>query len=340
MLSTVTAVPRTSYLDLSDDDQVEALRPVARAAAGAFGLDVARLELAAHAYNTTFDVGTSDGGRYALRVNTNSTSTPAEVLAQQVWQLDLAEHTDVPVPEPQRTADGAWFAHVPSDLLGRSLLCTVARWLDGDDVGQPDEVQARALGRAMAQLHEQAAGWTLPEGGTMPVFDDPLFGDPDRLSTAAGLDAEAHEVLARARELSAAALARVHATGPVHAVHADLHVGNLKWHEGRLAVLDFDDCGLGTPALDLAISAFYLRGGDPAPEREMRAGYAEVLPLPDTDPDDVEGLVAARQLLLSNDLLGTTTAELRGEAVRYLGVTVQRLRHWLDTGAFTRAVAS
>lgn len=340
MLFLVTAVPLTAYPDLPDDEQVEALRPAALVAAGAFGLDVARLELAAHAYNTTFDVGTSDGGRYALRLNTNSSSTPSEVLAQQVWQLDLAEHTDVLVPEPQTTTDGGWFAQVPSELLGRPLLATAARWLDGPDVGQPDEVQARALGRTMALLHEQAAGWTLPDGGTMPVLDDPLFGDPDRLSTAAGLDAEGHEVVGRARELSGAALERAHAAGPVHALHADLHGGNLKWHEGRLAVFDFDDCGFGTPALDLAISAFYLRGGDPGPERALRAGYAEVLPLPDLDPEDVEALIAARQLLLSNDLLGTTTAEMRAEAHRYLVTTVDRLRHWLDTGSFTRAVPS
>lgn len=340
MLSRVTAAPLTPYLDLPDADQVEALRPAALEAAAAFGLDVARLELAAHAYNTTFDVGTADGARFALRLNTNSTSTPTEVLAQQVWQLDLAEHTEVLVPEPQRTASGDWFAHVPSELFGRPLLCTLARWLDGDDVGQPDEEQARAMGRAMALLHEQASAWVLPDGGEMPVFDDPLFGDADVMAAAPGLSAADHEVLDRARAATAEAFARVHAQGPVHAIHADLHGGNLKWHAGRLAVFDFDDCGLGTPALDLAVSAFYLRGGDPAPERAMRAGYAQVRPLPDVDLADHEAMVAARQLLLGNDLLTTTTAELRGESARYLSVTVERLRHWLDTGSFTREVAS
>jgi Ser/Thr protein kinase RdoA (MazF antagonist) len=334
----VTAVPQTAYLDLSDDEQVEALRPAARAAAEAFGLEVARLDLAAHAYNTTFDVGTADGRRYALRLNTNSTSTPAEVLAQQAWQLDIARTTPVRVPVPLADPSGRWFVEVPSELFGRPLTCTAAGWLDGRDVEQPDEVQAHELGRAMALLHDQAAGWSLPRGGTMPVFDEPLFGDPDRLSTAAGLDAEGHEVVARARARSVAAFDRVHGAGPVHALHADLHGGNLKWHEGRLAVFDFDDCGFGTPALDLAISAFYLRGGDPRPEQAVRAGYAQVRPLPDVDPADLEALVAARQLLLSNDLLGTTTAEMRAEADRYLVTTVDRLRHWLDTGAFTRVV--
>ena len=48
--------------------------------------------------------------------------------------------------------------------------------------------------------------------------------------------------------------------------------------------------------------------------------------------------MAARQLLLANALLSTTTADLRGEAADYLVTTVERLRHWLDTGRFTRAL--
>ncbi len=82
---------------------------------------------------------------------------------------------------------------------------------------------------------------------------------------------------------------------PVQPLHADLHGGNLKWHEGQLAVFDFDDCGLGVPALDLAVAVFYLRGDDPQLEGALTAGYAEVRPLPDVDPGHFEAMIAARQ---------------------------------------------
>ena len=48
--------------------------------------------------------------------------------------------------------------------------------------------------------------------------------------------------------------------------------------------------------------------------------------------------MAARQLLLANSLLASSTAALRSEATDYLDVTVDRLRHWLSTGRFTRDV--
>lgn len=327
-----------AYRDLTDDQQVEVLRPVARAAAEEFGLDVAELELVAHAFNTTFAVVGTDGERHALRVNTNSVSTPANVVAQQSWQHAIATETDVLVPDPLRTVDGGWYAEVVSTALGRGFVVTGATWLDGPDVGELDAVTARELGRVMATLHEQAEGWTPPAGGTLSRFDTPLFGDVDVLDTAPSLTPEGRAVLDRAREATAGAFAAVHDDLALMPVHADLHGGNLKWDGERLAVFDFDDSGLGLPVVDLAVSTFYLRGGDPAHEQALRAGYAEVRPLPDVDPARFEGLVAARQLLLANSLQAITTAELRRDAEQYLAVTIDRLGHWLETGTFTRAV--
>lgn len=333
-----------TYLELSDADQVEALRPAALAAAEQFGLDVHRLEMVLHAYNTTFEVetvaasGEPRGRRFALRVNTNSSSTPAQVAAQQAWQLAIAEQTTVLVPEPLRTADGGWFAEVEAPGFGRPVLVTCASWLDGPDVVEPDAEVARELGRAMARLHQQATTWPLPDGAAMPTFDSPLFGDDDLLDTATGLTAEQRATIDEGRRLTSAAFARVYAGAPVIALHADLHGGNVKWHEGRLAVFDFDDCGFGVPALDLAVSTFYLRHGDPAPEEAMRAGYAEVAPLPRVPEADFEAMVASRQLLLANAMLGSTTADLRAGIETYLPLTADRLRHWMDTGRFQRVL--
>ncbi len=331
--------PSAGYLALDDDEQVEVLRPVALEAAARFGIEVAGTALAAHAYNTTFRVDGADGRTWALRVGTNSASTPEHVVAQQEWMRAIAADTEVLVPEPLATPDGSWLVQVDAPAYGQALLVTAASWLEGPDVGEVTDVAvARELGRTTALLHRHALGWRLPPGGALPTFDTSMFGDEDRLDDAAGLSPDELDVLARSRERAAKAYARVYAGARLRVLHADLHGGNLKWHDGRLGVFDLDDCGLGVPALDLAISAFYLRGGDPAPEQALLAGYAEVAPLPDVDPEDLEALVADRQLLLANALLTSTTADLRRDAEAYLHVAVERLRRWLATGTFTRAL--
>jgi Ser/Thr protein kinase RdoA (MazF antagonist) len=327
-----------AYRDLSNDEQVEALRPVARAAAERFGLDAVRVELAAHAFNTTFRVDTADGGRFALRVGTNSHSTRENVVAQQAWQCAIASDTEVLVAQPLAATDGAWWVEVEDTGFDSPVMVTAASWLAGPDVAQPDVTVARELGRTMALLHRHAESWRIPAGAELPRFDTPLFGDVDLLGTAPGLSPVDRDVLDRARSRTSSTFAELYDGAPVRPLHADLHGGNLKWHGGRLAVFDFDDCGLGIPALDLAIATFYLRGEDPALEVALADGYAEVAPRPVVDPDHLEAMIAARQLLLANSLLDSSTAELRQEAVGYLSVTVDRLRHWLSTGRFTRSL--
>lgn len=328
--------PDPTYAGLPEEAQVEVLRGVALVAAARFGLDVGRMELLLHAYNTTFDLTTTDGRRAALRVNTNSKSTRAHVAAQQAWVHALRTETDVHVPDAVAAPGGERVVAVPCPEAGRELLVVVNTWLEGDDVGDPGPEQARALGRAMATMHAHAARWTMPDGAALPRFDSPLFGDEDVLTAAvAELDGGAAVVAEGMRRCRAAFEAL--AAEPVQPLHADLHGGNLKWHDGRLAVFDFDDAGLGVPVLDLAISTFYLRRSSPgsrASEEALRAGYREVAPLPVGTDDHLEALVAARQLLLANDLLGSSTASLRAMAAGYLGTTLDRLRAWFDTGTF------
>lgn len=215
------------YAELTDEQQAEALRPAAVDAAEAFGLEVHRLELVSHAYNSTFSLEVTDGRRLALRVNTNSTSSVAEVVTQQLWLKAIAEETTVHVPRPMPTPRGEWCAQVQSAALGRPVLATCASWLEGPDVGEVDTKVAPELGRTMALLHEHARSWQLPAGGSMPRFDTPLFRYPDRLGSASGLTEDQHDVLRRASAAAAEAFQRAGAAGPVIPLHADLHGGNL-----------------------------------------------------------------------------------------------------------------
>ena len=326
----------TGYDAMSDAEQIAALRPVALRAADEFGLEVARIDVLLHSYNTTFELRTADGRRLALRVGTNSHSTAEHAIAQQAWIAAIAAETDVLVPEPLRTPDGGWFVEVDAPALGRQLLVTIASWLEGEDADELDAAGAHALGRAMATLHAQAAGWSPPPGSALPTFDEPLFGDRDVLDAAPGLTADDRAVLARSRARAGEAFARLVAGGGARPLHADLHGGNVKWHEGRLAVFDFDDAGVAPPALDLAIAAFYLRGADPALEAALRAGYAELAPLPELEPGDLEALIAGRQLLLANAMLSMSTADRRAPAAADPQTSLGRLGRGRAPGVFTR----
>ncbi|MCA1781054.1 MAG: phosphotransferase enzyme family protein [Dermatophilaceae bacterium] len=333
-MSRADRVDDGGYASLTTEEQVDVLRDVAREGALAFGLDSVEVQLVAHAFNTTFRVEGADGERVAVRVNTNSLSTPGHITAQHAWMRALASDTDLRLPVPLQTVSGSDYAVVRTD--DHDHVVVAASWLEGDEVGECDEVQARALGRAMAAMHAHAEAWTMPEDGGLSEFTDPYFGDEDRLRDAYRHRPEDLALVEWSLERCQAAMTAAAETDRPIVVHGDLHGGNLLWHEGVLGVLDFDDCGIAVPAVDLAVATFYLRGSDPQVEAALRAGYAEVRELPGVVEDGgFDGLVAARQLLLANDLLQSRTAELQELAVGYLERTVERLGRWREGGRFT-----
>jgi Ser/Thr protein kinase RdoA (MazF antagonist) len=198
-----------------------------------------------------------------------------------------------------------------------------------------------AVGRATATLHAHAETWSLPPGTALTRFDDPLFDCPnnfdlDHPELTAERRGVIDETLRRCSEQFAVTWPS--SRGAPRVIHGDLHNGNLRWHKGQLAVFDFDDSGIGHPMQDLAISAYYLRD-DYRLEAALLDGYQSARPLPPFTAEEFEAHVAARNLILLNDLLTITTADLRAIIPRYTHNTVTKLRHWLDTGVYRHEVS-
>ena len=269
---------RKPYAEVSRRTQIGRLRQLAERALPAWGLSDASVRLLLHGYNTTFRIDTADGRRYALRLNTAMPKPEANLLAEVSWLAAVAADTSLQVPTPQRTLDGAWAIRVPSPDHDRDLPAVLFSWLDGRDLGhQPKPEQARAVGAAMATLHNHATTWRLPDGAELPLFDNVLTDLPNRFADHPALEGEPREVVLAAYEGAQASQDEAFASDRVIPLHADLHGGNLKWVStgstsgggvstsstsgglANLRVFDFDDAGLGVPALDLAISIFYLR---------------------------------------------------------------------------------
>jgi Ser/Thr protein kinase RdoA (MazF antagonist) len=333
-------VPVVRFEERSQRGQVERLRRSAAAALEQYPIEVARIRLLNHGFNTTFRVDTATGDRFALRINVNSRRTSEFLGAEIAWLAALAETTDLRVPTPQPTTDGRLVGSVASPDLGRELPVVLFSWLEGPNLGRaPTTGQMRAVGRAAATLHAFVETWSLPPATDLPRIDRVLMDSPDNLT---GQD---HPLLTDERRgVIDAAFTHVQdrfdsfiVGRRLVPIHADLHGWNMKWHAGELAVFDFDDSGLGVPMQDFAISAYYLRD-DLRLEAAMQEGYADVRPLPAWTHDQFEAMVASRNLVLLNDLFTITTATVRAMLARYLLDTVTKLRHYLDTGVYRHDV--
>jgi aminoglycoside phosphotransferase (APT) family kinase protein len=172
----------------------------------------------------------------------------------------------------------AWDAGVP--ML--AVEAVHGRRMDGL---RGDELTAamRRYGAALAALHELPAPHGLPRFTRL---------DAERQPSAAGLVARARpDVAALALRLAGELAARRpdDAGAPV-ALHGDVHPKNgLLLPDGRIALIDLDQCGLGPAAIDLGSLVAGLRyrtlvGGDAARaaalEHALLDGYAERRALP------------------------------------------------------------
>jgi Ser/Thr protein kinase RdoA (MazF antagonist) len=92
---------------------------------------------------------------------------------------------------------------------------------------------------------------------------------------------------------------------PMRLIHGDLHVWNVVAGRAGLTAIDFEDHLWAWPILDLGIALYYVRGRPDYPEllEAFRSGYETVAPWPERHPGDLERAIAARLLVIANDVI-------------------------------------
>ena len=151
-----------TFDELTPRGQVRRLRRLVPLAMAHHDIDVARVRLAAQAFNTTFRVDASDGRRYALRVGSRWHLTTAGIAeVEAVWAAALATDTTVTPPQVVRTRAGAPSVTVGSAGVPGARACVLFTWQEGRTlVGRlHDLALVAAAGEVLAVLHDHTSGF-------------------------------------------------------------------------------------------------------------------------------------------------------------------------------------
>jgi Ser/Thr protein kinase RdoA (MazF antagonist) len=180
----------------------------------------------------------------------------------------------------------------------------------------------------MALLHENSSNFTLTDGAELPTFNDFFWGTEDYLfSGKSTLIPKDRQLIEQARDLIMMYTDQLYATSEVHIIHADLHGWNLMWHEDQLSIFDFDDCGYGVEAQDIAVALYYL--DTPEQDAALLDGYKSIRPLPVYSEKAMKAILLQRRLLLLNYLYETKNAEHKEMLPAYLEKTIERVSTFL-----------
>lgn len=312
------------------------LLTTAHTALAAYGITNARLRALNNGFNTTYRVTIADGTRYALRLGTNSLRDEASLTAELQWIQALADTTDIPVAQLYRTTTNAPFLRIYDASINKHIYAVLSHWVPGRIVGErPTRSQLLAMGRVIAQLHAHASEWKIPTGAQFPTLTHILMNSPDLITSSTNpcLTPALRDGIARVIDRIMPYYKQLAETHPVIPIHADLHGYNVLWHAQKLAVIDFDDAGLGWPIQDIAVCAYHLRTL-PGAEDVVRRGYQQIRPFPECDPAAFEAQLIARGILLLNDVIGSPIAADADFAPTYAARLQRRIDAYLETGVF------
>jgi Ser/Thr protein kinase RdoA (MazF antagonist) len=319
----------TNFFEQDVKVQTDSLTIFAHEILKKYGIVGADVECMNFEFNATFSVSTHSGEKYALRLNINSTRVLANIQAETQWVRSLERIPSINVPAPIATLDDKYVVSGHHQDSGETIYGVMYSWLEGEEIGdEPTIEQLHTVGRTIALMHENGSDFELSDGAELPTFNDFMWGTEDYLfSGKSTLKPEDLQLIEEARELIMKFTHELYANSPVHIIHADFHGWNLMWHDERLFVFDFDDCGFGVEAQDIAVALYYL--DTPEQNVALLEGYKSIRPLPSYSENAMKALLLQRRLLLLNYLFETKNAEHKEMLPAYLEKSLERVSTFL-----------
>jgi Ser/Thr protein kinase RdoA (MazF antagonist) len=323
-----------TYQDLDETGQVAEVQKLVPGILAQYGIEAKAIENVNHSYNSSFKITTDKGDELTLRINLASNKSRNEVLAEMQWLEQLSEDAEVLAPVPLRTTNNELLISTRFEPLDTDTTAVLSKWIPGVEVGdEPTNEQLFELGQNMARLQIFAKNLSFKEPAFLPTINRTLMNTEDNLrpSQPKQINDKLYGDILKGLELSDEVYARLSKAQELLPLHADLHTGNVIQTQDKIAIIDFDDAGMGLPIQDLVISAYYLRA-DTEREKHLKAGYASLLELPKISDEDYEILIMGRLIGLVSAVTYMTSAEIIEFIPTFLDRTQKRLDHFFATG--------
>lgn len=240
-------------------------------------------------------------GGLILRLHRQGYHKRPEIASELAWLTALQDLPGLQTTRPIPGAQG-----LVTEIDGRYLVAFAP--LPGQELRPGDDLARwfAPLGEITARLHLHSRGWTAPEGFTRKRWDVETILGPQphwgHWRQASGLDPSGEALLARATGVLADRLT-AYGTGPevFGLIHADLRLANLMVDGDRLTAIDFDDCGFGWWAYDLAAALSFIETDPRLPDliAAWVEGYTRIAPLRPEDRAMIPALIFLRRVLLT-----------------------------------------
>ncbi|MUL49322.1 phosphotransferase [Mycobacterium sp. CBMA293] len=314
----------------------------ARAALPHYNLGSATVTLLSFSENGTFLV--DDGGeRVVLRVHRPGYHSLAAIESELDWMESLRLTSSITTPQVIPAPDGRRVveARVGDETCLVDLFTFVEGTIAEDDAS---DISFSELGAITAALHDHVQQWQRPEAFTRFSWDlETMLGPAGRWGNWRHAPALSADDAAIIEEAERKVIDRLtdYGMGPERfgLVHADLRMSNLMVHQGKITVIDFDDCGWSWYLTDLGAVVSFIEESPDAPRiiDEWLEGYRSVRDIPAADLAEIPTFVMLRRLMLTA-WIGTHPESSPAQTLghRYASGTAQLAQAYLTDPSWFR----
>ena len=302
-----TPISPAAFAALPTRAQLARVEKLARHALPLYGLPTSStLRLLNYSENATYLVTPPAGPPRVLRINRPGYHPRTHLVSELAWIRALRRDTSILTAEPLPGLDGEPVQHVWHPAVPEPRHCVLMSFVPGTEPDETNRLAAFALlGEVTAQLHRHAAAWRPAAPILRHRWDfDTMLGPRGhwgRWQDGLGMTPALRRHFARA---IAIVRPRIESLGISRArfglVHADLRAANLLVHEGRVAVIDFDDCGYSWFVYDLAAALSFIETHPDVPAciDAWLSAYTRLRPLSRAEIAAIPSFILLRRLLL------------------------------------------
>jgi Ser/Thr protein kinase RdoA (MazF antagonist) len=304
------------------DTEAARLKPLAQEVLNRYPLQVKSVDHLATHSNVLYRVVTVDGRQLVLRVGTPESNSRSNIQYEVDWLTAINRDTDLDVVSPIATVAGPYVTDILDPKSGDSRHCVLFTWVPGQPLGEgAGSFAYRLLGRMSAQMQAHGRAWLPEDPGDLRHWNrvyyygsmDPRVLFNPRYEHIVGKARLA--VIKKASPIAEDVVFSSWKEGRRQIVHGDLHEWNAHVVGTRLHAFDFEDVMVATPAQDVSISLYSSRMSSRAEEIKtfFREGFEEFGVWPIEDDRQLDGLHAARQVMLMNYAVRTLPQDESGD---------------------------
>jgi Ser/Thr protein kinase RdoA (MazF antagonist) len=244
-----------------------------------------------------------------LRICRPGYHTTEELQSETDWINELKAYSQFEVAAPIKGKDGGYIQCVYGNDKNK-YRCIMSEFMTGKAPDERNEEQMinlfERIGKIAAILHRQTMEWDKASKINRVKWDyDTLIGENavwGKWKNFPQMTEKDEKILSETAEIIKMRLEFYGKTKENYGlIHGDLRLANLLEKDGKICILDFDDCGFGWHLQDLAASISFIEADKNTPKlvSAWLDGYQGENMLSQKDLDEVDTFIMLRRMQLT-----------------------------------------